>query len=518
MGAKREKVSKPAPARIAAQRTRQVGSKRESPPCVVAIGASAGGFDALVEFLQVIPANSGLAYIILQHLSPSPRSLSAELFSRHTAMSVRVAQEGERLQANCVYTTPADLDIRLKDGCIRLSKPTEIRGRRLPVDQLFRSLGQDQRERAIGIILSGTGSDGALGLKEIVANGGIVLVQAPESAQFDGMPRSAMATGLVAYVLPVAKMPRVLLSYARHAYVRKSGALPSSKRLRNPVGKILALVEAGHGQRFTGYKQAMLIRRIERRMGLLNIAKLDEYAGYLRRHAAEVTALRKDLLIGVTEFFRDRAAWKALDTKVLRPLIASKKRGEPIRAWVAGVGTGEEAYTLAILILARLRHLRKRCVLQIFGTDANEDSLSYARAGRYPLGIGSHISAEYLKRYFQEDDDDHHYQVLPEVRECVIFGDHDLLADPPFSRLDLVTCRNLLIYIEPEIQDRILLLCHFALRPDGYLFLGSAETVGVHESLFRSVARKWRIYQRIGTTPRDQIEWRADRSRPRGSV
>jgi len=482
---------------------------------VVGIGASAGGFDALVEFLRVTPANSGLAFIILQHLSPSPRSLSAELFSRHTAMRVRVAEDGVRLQPNCVYTTPAERDIRVKDGCIRLSKPTEIRGRRLPVDQLFRSLGQDQRERAIGIILSGTGSDGALGLREIAAHGGIVLVQTPESAQFDGMPRSAIATGLVAHVLPVAKMPRVLLRYARHAYVRKPAMLPAKSRAGNPVSKILALVEAGHGQSFTGYKQAMLIRRIERRMGLLNIHKLDEYAKRLRRNATEVTALRKDLLIGVTEFFRDREAWQAFDTHVLRPLIASKKTREPIRAWVAGAGTGEEAYTLAILILARMQRLRKRCAVQIFGTDANQDSLNYARAGRYPVGISAQIPAAYLKRYFQKTEDDHHFQVRPEVRESVIFGDHDLLADPPFSRLDLVTCRNLLIYIEPEIQERILLLCHFALRPNGYLFLGSAETVGVHESLFRSVARKWRIYQRIGTTPRDQIEWRADRSKPR---
>jgi two-component system, chemotaxis family, CheB/CheR fusion protein len=459
-----------------------------------------------------MPANSGLAFIILQHLSPSPRSLSAELFSRHTAMSVRPAQDGVRLQANCVYTTPAERDIRLKDGCICLSKPTEARGRRLPVDQLFRSLGQDRRERAIGIILSGTGSDGALGLKEIVANGGIVLVQAPESAQFDGMPRSAMATGLVAYVLPIAKMPRVLLSYARHAYVRKPVTLPSGTRFENPVSKILALVEAGHGQSFSGYKQAMVVRRIERRMGLLNVETLDAYAKYLRRNADEVTSLRKDLLIGVTEFFRDREAWKALDADVLRPLIASKKPGQPIRAWVAGVGTGEEAYTLAILILARQRRLRKRCVVQIFGTDANQESLNYARAGRYPLGIRGQIPAEHFKRYFQESNDDHHYNVTSEVRESVIFGDHDLLADPPFSRLDLVTCRNLLIYIEPEMQNRILLRCHFALRPNGYLFLGSAETVGAHEKLFRSVARKSHIYQRIGTTPRDQIHWRADKA------
>jgi two-component system CheB/CheR fusion protein len=474
-------------------------------PCIVGVGASAGGFDALVEFLHVLPPDSGLSFIILQHLSPSPRSLSAELFSRHTTMRVSTAEEGMRLEANCVYTTPSDKDIRVKRGHIRLSRPTEGRGHRLPVDQLFRSLGQDQRERAVGIILSGTGSDGSLGLKEIIANGGIVLVQAPETAQFDGMPRSALATGLVSYVLPIPKMARILANYAHHAYVRAPGRFPSRPRGSNPILKILRLLEAGHGQSFSGYKQAMLLRRIERRMGLLNIEKLDDYAKRLMRDATEVTALRKDLLIGVTEFFRDALAWKALDTEVLHPLIAAKKPGEPIRAWVAGAGTGEEAYTLAILILARLRGLRKRCAVQIFATDANEDSLNYARAGCYPAGIAKQISARLLKRCFQQID--HHYQVTQEVRESVIFGQHDLLADPPYSRLDLVTCRNLLIYIEPVIQERILLLCHFALRPGGYLFLGSAETVGVHEKIFKIVSRKWHLYRRIGTTPREQIDW-----------
>ena len=476
-------------------------------PCIVAVGASAGGFDALVEFLHALPPDSGLSFIILQHLSPSPRSLSAELFSRHTSMRVSAAEEGTRLEANCVYTTPADQDIRVKNGHIRLSRPTEGRGHRLPVDQLFRSLGQDQQERAVGIILSGTGSDGSLGLKEIIAHGGIVLVQAPETAQFDGMPRSALATGLVSYVLPIPKMARVLVNYARHAYVRPAGRFPSPQRGSHPILKILRLLEVGHGQSFSGYKQAMLLRRIERRMGLINVEKLDEYAKRLNRDAAEVTALRKDLLIGVTEFFRDPQAWKALDTEVLRPLIAAKKSGEPIRAWVAGAGTGEEAYTLAILVLARLRKLRKRCAVQIFATDANGDSLSYARAGRYPAGIAKQISAGLLKRFFLHIKGDQHYQVTPEVRESVIFGEHDLLADPPYSRLDLITCRNLLIYIEPFIQERILLLCHFALRPGGYLFLGSAETVGVHEKLFKIISRKWHIYHRIGTTPRERIDW-----------
>lgn len=490
-----------------------VGRKSATFPCVVAIGASAGGFDALVEFLHVMPANSGLAFIILQHLSPSPRSLSAELFSRHTEMRVRAAEDGVSLEANCVYTTPADKDIRVHEGRIRLSRPTEIRGRRLPVDMLFRSLGRDQRERAIGIIFSGTGSDGGLGLKEIVAHGGIVLVQEPETAQFDGMPRNAIATGLVAHVLPIPKMPRVLVSYARHAYVRAPLARPSHAPACEPIEKILGVLEAGHRQSFAGYKKGMLARRIERRMGLTNIGTFDEYAKRLRRDAVELRALRKDLLIGVTEFFRDRKAWEALDAEVLQPLIAAKKPGEPIRAWVAGTGTGEEAYTLAILLLARLQSAGKRCPIQIFGTDANEDSLSYARAGRYPAGIGNQVSAKLLKRYFQEVKEDHHYHVLPAVRESVIFGEHDLLADPPFSRLDLITCRNLLIYIEPAGQERVLSLCHFALRPKGYLFLGGAETVGVHEKLFKCISRKWHIYQRVRTTP-DQVGWRVGATRP----
>jgi len=510
-GAAREKPRRPIKSKRVRSPARTAGLARkvDASPCVVAIGASAGGFDALIEFLHVVPANSGLSFIILQHLSPSPRSLSAELFSRHTAMSVRPAEDGVLLEPNCVYTTPADRDIRVQGGHIRLVKPTEARGHRLPVDQLFRSLGEDRRERAIGIILSGTGSDGALGLKDIVANGGIVLVQAPETAQFDGMPRSAMATGLAAYVLPIAKMPRILMSYARHAYVRVPRKLSTRGPAGDPMGKIFGILETAHGQSFRGYKEPMLSRRIERRMGLLNLKTIEEYTRRLRRDAGEVTALRKDLLIGVTEFFRDAQAWKALDSAVLRPLIGTKKPGEAIRAWVAGAGTGEEAYTLAILILARLKKLRKRCLVQIFGTDANEESLHYARAGRYPLGIRNQVPPEFLETYFQEIKGEQRYEVLPQVRESVIFGEHDLLADPPFSRLDLVACRNLLIYIEPATQERILLLCHFALLPNGYLFLGGAETVGLQE-LFKIVSQKWHIYQRVGTTPRARFSSQAE--------
>ncbi len=512
MPTKGRKGLKTVPRRAATRRSRRTVPRRIPAFCVVGIGASAGGFDALVEFLEAMPATSGMAFIIVQHLSPSPRSLSAELFSRHTAMSVRAAEDGLRLQANHVYTSPAESDLRVKGGFIRLSRPSDVRGRRLPIDHLFRSLAEDQRQRAIGIVLSGTGTDGTLGLKSIVAHGGMTLAQDPETAQYDGMPRSAIATGLVTHVLPIGKMPRALQSYSQHTYARQGDSAPAKPADATPIGGILELLQSRYGQTFSGYKPGMLTRRIERRMGLLGVMKIGDYAKRLQRDSAEAAALIKDLLIGVTEFFRDREAWKALDTQVLRPLIAKKIPGEPIRAWVAGAGSGEEAYTLTMLIVDRMRRLRKRCPVQIFGTDTNPDSLNYARAGIYPIGIANHVPANYLKRYFQEVKGDHHYQVAPEIRECVIFGDHDLMTDPPFSRVDLVTCRNLLIYLQAEVQQRLLLVFHFALQPDGHLFLGTAETVGPQERLYRSIDRKWRLYRRVGTTPRDQLDWGTGRA------
>src|SRR5258706_11139002 len=320
MPTKGRKGLKVAPRGAAVRRFTRTARRRSPAFCVVGIGASAGGFDALVQFLEAMPATSGMAFIIVQHLSPSPRSLSAELFSRHTAMVVCAAEDGQRLQANHVYTSPAASDLRVRGGVIRLSKPTDIRGRRFPVHHLFRSLAQDQRQRAIAIVLSGTGTDGTMGLKSIVAHGGMAMVQAPESAQDDGMPRSAIATGLVTQVLPIGRMPSVLQRYSRHTYARKSDAALETSASAMPIGAVLELVRTQYGQTFTGYKPGMLTRRIERRMGLLGLAKIGDYAKRLRRDAAEAGALIKDLLIGVTEFFRDREAWKALDAQVLRPL------------------------------------------------------------------------------------------------------------------------------------------------------------------------------------------------------
>jgi two-component system CheB/CheR fusion protein len=478
--------------------------------CVVGIGASAGGFDAISEFLRAMPAGSGLAFVVLQHLSPTQKSLSAELFAKRTAMEVVEAAHGARVQANRVYTIPADVYASIENGALRFERPSDPRGRRLPIAHFFRSLGEDQKERAIGIVFSGTGSDGTLGLKHIIANGGIVLVQSPETAQFDGMPRSAIATSLVTHVLPVSKMPEAVLAYARHPYTaapREAMAAAGSEAAALRV--ILDHMRAQHGYNFDGYKHRMLLRRIHRRMGVRRIERMGDYAALLRKEPREGDLLFKDLLIGVTEFFRDPEAWKVLEAEVIEPLVAAKTSGEPIRVWVAGAATGEEAYSIAMLLLEKLEEANKACPLQVFATDTNDAALDFARAGLYSAGIAEQVPAKRLARYFVEIKDDHHYQVVKPLRECVVFGLQNLFADPPFSRVDLVACRNLLIYLEPDVQRRVIPLFHFALKPGGYLFLGSAETVAQREDLFRSVSRKWHIYQRIGGSPHEHLDWRA---------
>ncbi len=447
-----------------------------------------------------MPADSGIAFVVIQHLHPTQKSLAAELFGKRTAMPVVQAEDGMRAEPNHVYTIPPNTYPSIVHGVLRLAVPKVLHGPRLPVDHFFASLGEDQRERAIGIVLSGSGSDGALGVKSIAANGGIVLAQTPETAQFDGMPQSAIASGMVNHVLPVAKMPEVLVGYARHPYVAKAAApealAPSDG---SELETMLGIIRARRGYTFSGYKQSTLLRRIQRRMGLRSIENWQEYVAVLKKNPTEIDALYKDLLIGVTEFFRDPDAWALLETEVIAPLVESKARGEPIRVWVPGCATGEEAYALALLFLEKLKLSGKRCPVQVFATDANEDTLQIGRTGNYPSGIAARIAPERLRRYFVEAAENHHYQVARELRESVIFGMQNVVSDPPFSRLDLVSCRNLLIYLEPDVQKRAIDVFHFALRPGGYMFLGSAESIGNRDGEFKSLSKKWRIYQRSGT-------------------
>ena len=455
-----------------------------------------------------MPADSGIAFIVIQHLDPRRRSLASELLSKCTAMPVVQADEGMPVKPDHVYTNPPDKFVLIRQGTLHLASPDERRDRRLPIDQFFQTLGEDQHEKAIGIVLSGSGADGAVGFRSIVQEGGLVLVQQPETAQFDGMPKSAIGTGLVSAVLPVADMPRVLMDYARHPYAAGAPLFAGAEGSEAAAfDRIMKLVHAGHRFNFAGYKRTTVQRRILRRMGLRGIRNVDEYASVLATERKEADALFKDLLIGVTEFFRDPMAWETLDAQVIAPLVESKAAGEPIRVWVAGCATGEEAYSVAMLITERLANAGKRCPLQVFATDSNDDALAIARVGAYPTGITAQVSAERVRRHFTEVADDHHYQVRKELRESVVFGAHNLLGDPPYSKMDVVTCRNLLIYLEPEAQQKVVLLLHFALRPGGYLFLGPAEAIGKHEDLFEPVSHRWHIFRRIGTaTARELVE------------
>ncbi|MDO9147972.1 MAG: chemotaxis protein CheB [Hydrogenophaga sp.] len=467
-------------------------------PCVAGIGASAGGYDAIRSFFRAMPNNSGIGFVIVQHLDPSHTSLAAELFGKCTTMPVVEARDGTPIEANHVYTAPSDKEVAVVNGHLRLTPRNEQQHLHLPIDHFFNALGADRGVKAIGIVLSGTGSDGTLGLKTIAAHGGLVLVQDPATAQFDGMPRSALASGVTNYMLPVERMPDVLVSYASHPYARTAEEAEVEGVPPKALQDMLKAIKAQRGYDFAGYKRGTLRRRIQRRMSMHGMLRDADYAALLKRDPDEVDALFRDLLIGVTEFFRDPEAWKTLDAEVIAPLVASKHADEPIRIWIPGSSTGEEAYTVAMLVLDRLRQARKTCPVQIFATDTSSEALEVGRRGRYPAGIAAQIAPARLRRYFTEVPEQQSFQVNQPLREAVVFGLQNLFADPPFARVELISCRNVLIYLEPDVQQRIIGLFHFALRPGGHLLLGTAESVSGREDLFKPLSAKWRIYRREG--------------------
>ncbi len=478
---------------------------KPTPPAVpsVGIGASAGGIEALTRFFDAMPADSGVAFVVVLHLDPSQESQLAEILARHTSMPVVDIADGMRLEANRVHVIVPDRYVTVRDGRLRLIEPTDPRGRRHPVDVLFASLAEDRRERAICVVLSGTGSNGTHGLKQVRDMGGCALVQDPATARFDGMPRSAIDAKVADEILPPEDMPKVIRRLARRACV----AAPASAEAgtASTLDPILALLRIRTGHDFRPYKRGTLLRRTQRRMGLRDRDSLDSYLELLRADPAEVKALARDLMISVTGFFRDPDAWKELDETVLAPLVNGRDTGAPIRIWVPGSASGEEAYSLAMLILERAEAARKRFDLKIFATDSQDENLNVARAGLYPHAAAANVADDRLRRYFQKLDGT--YEVTKELREQVLFAPQNMLRDPPFSRLDLVTCRNLLIYLEPDAQRRAVALFHFALREGGHLFLGSAESVGRHEHLFETISKKWRIYRRIGPTRHDIVEF-----------
>jgi two-component system CheB/CheR fusion protein len=475
---------------------------------VVGIGASAGGIEAFGEFFKVMPADAGMAFVVILHLPPDRESLLSDILSKRTRMPVAEVKDGQAVEADHVYVIAPGRTVTIRDGRLHLSEPVEKRGHQRPVDDFFRSLAAEQRERAICISMSGMGSNGAAGAQAVKAVGGVCIAQDPESAKFNQMPRAMIDTGLADFVLRAEEMPEVLMRYATHPYARgesaraaEAGAADAQEAARverQHLMEVLSILRTRTRRDFSGYKRPTVMRRIQRRMGLNHVTRLAEYGRLLRQNPAETMALADDLMIHVTGFFRDAEAWEALRRQVIVPLIDRREPDASIRAWVTACSSGEEAYTLAILLLEAAEAAGKPLDIKVFATDMAERALNLARAGVYPLGIEGEVPPERLDRYFQREEAA--YRVKPLVREMVVFAPQNVLQDPPFSRLDLISCRNLMIYLEPAMQERVLKLLHFGLREGGTLFLGTSETVGNLSGLFETVDKRWRIYRRVGPT------------------
>ena len=463
---------------------------------IVAIGASAGGLEVFRGFLDAQSPKSGMAFVMIQHLDPTHPSLMVELLSSHTSMAVVQATDGARLEPDRVYLIPPGVSLAIRDGLLRLSKPVERHGARLPFDFFLGSLAEAGGERAICVVLSGSGGDGSVGLRAIKEKGGLVIVQDPEEAEFDGMPRSAIATGAVDFVASVADIPDLIF---RQLHPAASGVVDATKSLKDPTcdefSQIVALVRHKTSHDFSVYKKGTLERRLEHRMNAVRIGDRPLYLKLLREKPGEAELLRKDLLIGVTQFFRGEAAFDFLSKEIVPDLVNQQKDERPIRVWCPGCSTGEEPYSIAMLFLEAFEELKRPARLQIFASDINGDAVAFARDGLYPNTIETDVAPDRLARFFTRED--HHYRVANELRDCVVFTVHDILADAPFSNIDLVSCRNLLIYLQPEAQHKILSFFHFALRDGGVLFLGASEAVGSGER-FESVSKKHRVYRHVG--------------------
>lgn len=466
----------------------------DKPFSIVGIGASAGGLEALESFFDNMPLSEDCSFVIIQHLSPDYKSLMPELLERHTQFTILQAEEGMRVQPGHIYLNHPRKNLIIFNGTLFFA-PKE-QGLNLPIDIFLRSLAEDQAEQAVGIILSGTGTDGTRGIRAIKEAGGMVMVQDEESAQFDGMPRSAVGTGIVDYVLTPERMPEELKNFiaGRYSLARRSGeqALGSE----DSVAKMLGMIRTKTGIDFSFYKPNTIIRRIERRMGINQIETAEEYIRFMEENPNEVQTLFREILIGVTKFFREPEAFELLRQKVLPEIFRDRPANEPVRVWTAGCSTGEEAYSLAIILDEYCEENGLRHDVKVFSTDIDKDALDFASYGVYPESIVADISMERLARYFTKKGDS--YQVKSRIRERVIFAYHNILKDPPFARTDLISCRNLLIYLQIPLQKRVLNNFKFSLNPNGFLFLGSSETVGDSSSFFRSVDVKWRILQNLG--------------------
>jgi two-component system, chemotaxis family, CheB/CheR fusion protein len=463
---------------------------------IAALGASAGGLEAFEIFFKAMRHDSGIAFVLVAHLDPTHVSLLPELVQKRTKMHVHQVRDGMKVQRNHVYVIPPNKDLTILNGILQLMDLKQPRGANLPIDSFFRSLAKDQGPNAVCIILSGTGTDGTLGLKAIKGEVGMVMVQSVESAKYDGMPHSAISTGLTDYVLSPEKMPEQLIKYTQHASFKISPSIaPSDGMTPNALAKIYIILRTQTDHDFSLYKKNTICRRIERRMNVHQIDEIADYARYLQGSEAEVHILFKELLIGVTNFFRDAAAFDALRDSILFKSLEDKPDDYTIRVWIPGCSSGEEAYSLAIILQECMEQMKRHFSVQIFGTDIDDDSINIARVGLYPESILADVSPERLSRYFIKEEDGQ-YRVKKSIREMLVFAPQNVIKDPPFTKLDILSCRNLLIYLAPELQRKLLPIFHYSLNQDGILFLGSSETTGQSSELFAVLDKKWKIFRR----------------------
>ncbi len=465
---------------------------------IVGLGASAGGLEALEQFLSHVPLNSGMAYVVIQHLDPTQKGMLPELLQRISSMKVFQVKNNMTVKSNNVYVIPPNKSMSILKGVLYLVDPVEIRGLRLPIDFFFRSLADDQQELAVGVILSGMGSDGSAGLATIKEQNGIAMAQDPAAAKFDSMPRNAINSVPVDIVAPADELPVKLVQFlSQIPFVRLE--TENTIKDKNSLEKIISLLRIRTGNDFSLYKKNTMYRRIERRMAVHHIQKIISYVSFLKENPKEVEILFKELMIGVTNFFRDPQVWDKLKAIVIPDLIADLQEGSVLRAWVAGCSTGEEAYSLAIVFIETLQKIKPHggILLQIFATDLDLEAVETARRGVFPANIATDVTPDRLKRFFTAQNDS--YLVNTEIREMVVFAQHNIIMHPPFTKLNILTCRNLLIYMDLELQKKILGLFYYSINPEGIMLLGNSETLGTQSHLFKPVDEKLRIYKRSGT-------------------
>ncbi|MFA5848246.1 MAG: chemotaxis protein CheB [Bacteroidales bacterium] len=482
---------------------------------IVAIGASAGGLEALEQFLSAVPVNSGMAYVVIQHLDPTHKGMLPELLQRITKMKVEQVKDRMAVIQDTVYVIPPNTSMSILNGVLHLFEPTESRGLRLPIDFFMRSLADDIKEFAVGVVLSGMGSDGSIGMKAIKVNNGIVMIQDPADAKFDSMPRNAMEAVVIDIVAPAKELSAKLIDLIKHTPVTKKN-VETDIRDNSALEKIIILLRTVTGNDFSLYKKNTVYRRIERRMGVHKIEKISMYVNFLLENPKELEILLKELLIGVTSFFRDGAVWEKLRDSIIPAIIANKSPGYNLRSWIVGCSTGEEAYSMAMIFKEVVEKLNPTggFTLQIFATDLDNEAIEAARKGLYPQNIEADVSPQRLNRFFTATDEG--YRIKTEIREMVVFAKHNIISHPPFTKIDILSCRNLLIYMDVELQKKLLGLFYYSIVPEGYMVLGSAETLGLQSNIFSQVDAKLKIYNRsFPTVSPEQYDFPSSFSRSR---